>query len=187
MAERTEIAEELNALAIHCPPRLMEVEARALWMRDWCEDLADYPISAIRSACRKWRLGGATKFPTGGQLLPLVKAATPSAPTSPDAQPKPWTPLADDEYAKLSVREKIRHLKILAHEAGCKAGPMWKNPPGRATMKRPAAGHVALEDMPASYRHWRGIQEGHLAEAKRLQEFINSPQDEASARQRGEA
>lgn len=173
MAERTDIAAELNALAVHCPPRLMEVEQRALWLRDWCEDLAEFPIDAIRQACRKYRHSGATKFPTPGQLVPMVNAAMPAEHRERESV---WRPLSDAEYEALSLRDKIRHQLILAHEAGLKAGPMFRNTsvPGQP-ITRAKGEHLTLEDMPDTYKRWKGIQSNHLAEAKRLREYLRTP------------
>jgi hypothetical protein len=171
MAERTEIAAEIEALTTHCRPPLMEVDARMLWLRDWCTDLGEFPIEAIRQACRKWRHSGATKFPTAGQLMPLVRANLPD--DGPKGRVEPWRPLSDAEYATLTVREKIRHHTILAHEAGCKAGPMWRNPDG-ASMSKPRPGHVTHDQMPPAWRQWKAIQSNHLAEATRLRGVIHN-------------
>lgn len=119
---------------------------------------------------RDYRHSGAVKFPTPGQLLPIVRAKTPLA--SSGDKPREWTPISDAEYDSLSLREKIRHQRILAHEAYCKAGPMWKTPQGGTTLRRPVAGHVAERDMPDIWRHWRSIGQRHDAEAKRLQERL---------------
>ena len=170
MAQRTEIMDELNALAVHCPPRLMDVEAKALWMRDWCDDLLEFPIEAIRRACRNWRHSGAAKFPTAGTLIPLVRAALPAEKV--EKAVEPWREPTDEEYRAMSVREKIRHHLIMAHEAGCKAGPMWRNPPGGSSMARPTAGHVAPAEMPDSYSAWRRQQEHHLDRVRELRHHL---------------
>lgn len=172
MAEKSEIIDEIEALTVHCRPPIMEASARASWLTDWCEDLAEFRIEHIRLAIREWRQSGSAKFPTPGQLLPLIRS---KMPVKVEERISDWRPLTDDEYRALSVREKIRHQLILAHEAGCKAGPMWRNPEG-ANMARPVDGRVPLEEMPASYRHWREVEARHHAEAKRLREIINQPE-----------
>lgn len=169
MAQRTEIADELNSLAVHCPHRLMDVEAKSMWMRDWCEDLAEYPIEAIRSACRKWRHSGATKFPTPGQLIPLVREV---APVEGGGKVEVWRELNDAEYDALSIREKIRHRQILAMEARRKAGPMFRNSPGEGI--RSGGIHLKPEDMPDVWRKWTKIAEAHEAEASRLRHLIRN-------------
>src|ERR1700747_1981343 len=125
MAEKTEILDAIEALAVHCRPPMMEISARTLWLRDWCADLAEFPLEAIVTACRKWRQSGATKFPTPGQLLPLVRDSVPSQ--GGGTRVEVWRPLSDAEYQALTVREKIRHHQILSHEAYSKAGPMFRN------------------------------------------------------------
>jgi hypothetical protein len=169
MASRPEIIAEIEALEVHCRAPLMTTDARARWFQDWCADLNDFPIETIRSAIRDWRHSGSTKFPTPGALLPLIRAKLPRE-ASGDA-PKAWRPLSDEEYAQLSVREKIRHQTILAHEASVKAGPMWRNPPG-SNMSRPMPGHIRAEDMPDTWRRWRDVAAGHMAEATRLRKYL---------------
>jgi len=139
-------------------------------MADWCNDLAQFPVDAIAAGCRAWRHSGETKFPTAGRLLPLVRAAMPSAPSE---RVEVWRELSDAEYANLSVREKIRHRTILAHEARSKAGPMYRNTTGG--MSKPTDGRLTPEEMPGTWRHWSQIAEGHEAEAQRLREVLRRP------------
>lgn len=139
----------------------MSVDARALWMRDWCDDLSSFPIEAIRAACRKYRNSGATKFPTPGQLVPMVRGEAKQEPDAPKMQP--WRPIEDAEYETLSLRDKIRHHRILAHEARRKAGPMWRN--GKP---------CPAEEMPDTWRAWNRQAEHHEDEAARLSKFIRA-------------
>lgn len=157
MAERVEIVAELEALETHCRAPLMSVEQRQAWMRDWCDDLAEFPIEAIRLACRDWRRGQDRKFPLPGQLLPLVRAKV-SQRQEGDADNKPWEPLSDLAYDALSLSEKVRHQKILGAEALRKAGPQWAN--GKP---------VAADDMPSDWHTWRRTAANHFDEAKRLE------------------
>jgi len=161
MADRTEIATEIEALAVHCRPPLMEAEKRALWLRDWCEDLAKFPIGAVRVACRKYRNSGATKFPTPGQLVPMVRAEAEQKPAAERVQP--WRPLTDDEYEALSLRGKIEHQRILAGQARRKAGPMWLN-------GRPAG----PDELPERWHEWTKRAENHEAEADRLRRYLRA-------------
>ena len=175
-ASKAEILAQIEALAVHCRPPLMSVEQRELWLRDWCADLAEFPIEAIHSACRKWRHSGAIKFPTPGQLLPLVREGVPG-PKGEKAEP--WRPATQEEYAAMSLREKIREHRIQAHEARCKAGPMFKNHEG-STMGRPKGTHLPAEEMPSTWRRWTDEAERHDREAKRLTEILHRKQPMAA-------
>lgn len=170
MADKSDIIDEIERLTVHCRPPIMEADLRAGWLADWCADLAEFPIEAVRLAIRDWRHGGQSKFPTPGQLLPLVRARLP-AQKGPKVEV--WREPTEDEYRAMTVREKIRHHHIMAHEAGVKAGPMWRNPEGAANIRRPMPGHLTIEEMPPTYHHWKRMQANHAAEAKRLREMIN--------------
>lgn len=179
MATKSEIIDCIEALAVHCRPPLMTTEQRESWMRDWCDDLAQYPAETIASACRKWRHSGSNKFPTPGQLMPLVREIAPA-----DDGPKVevWRPLTDEEYRALSVREKIRHQLILAHQARCKAGPMYRNERG-ASVGRPMGERLSTEQMPETWHRWSRVAEGHEAEAKRLREILSQERQPLYAQQ----
>lgn len=138
----------------------MSVEDRVRWLADWCDDLKDEELSAIRTACHRWREGSDRRFPMLGQLKPLIAAATRSKPANAESY-KPWRPLSHDEYAELSLREKIRHQKILASEAGNKAGPQCLN-------KRPAK----AEDMPEAWHIWKRQQREHADEVMKLSKTL---------------
>jgi hypothetical protein len=151
MAEKSEIMEALEALETHCRAPLMAVEQRAAWMRDWCDDLAEFPIHAIQHGCKAWRHSqGVTKFPTPGQLLPLIRANVAQRPAG--AVGEPWRELSDDEYRALSLEDKIRHQRILCTRAYSRAGPQTK----------PA------DDMPESWHRWRQIGRNHEEEVATL-------------------
>jgi len=172
MADKSDIIDEIERLTVHCRPPIMEADLRAGWLADWCADLTEFPIEAIRLAIREWRHSGSNKFPTPGQLIPMVRGKLPPEKREREGD---WRELSDDEYRALSVREKIRHQLILAHRAGAKAGPMWRNPENTANIRRPMPGHIPLEEMPGAYHHWKHVEAQHLAEAKRLREIINQP------------
>jgi len=181
MASPSEIVSEIEALAVHCPPRLMTTEARALWMRDWCSDLSSFPIAAIRAAFTAWRSGENPRFPTAGQVLPMVRANTPRKDGPKVQAPDPWAPISDAEYELLSLSEKVRHLLILAAEARRKAGPMWKNPPSGTSMARPVAGHVHPDDVSDQWREWSARATNYEAEAERLKRIIRKEPARLSA------
>lgn len=164
MAEATEIMDALESLALHCRPPLMSVDDRARWMRDWCEDLRSYDIAAIRAATAKWRSGESQKFPTPGQLLPLVRVLV-GGPIS-DGPIGPWRPITDEAYDALSLAEKIRHQRILASEARSKAGPMWRN-------GRPAG----PDEMTDRWRIWIERARNHDAEAARLRQIMDNARE----------
>lgn len=124
MAEPSEIIDAMEALAIHCRAPLMDVESRARWMRDWCEDLKQYPGDAIRAATARWRQGESGKFPTPGQLLPLVRAASPQAPQAGVIDTRAWFWPSEDDLASMTLHERKRQFTIMAVECRGKAGPM---------------------------------------------------------------
>jgi hypothetical protein len=172
MASKSEIIDQIEALAVHCRPPIMSIEQRDLWMRDWCADLADFPLDAIQTACRKWRHSGSTKFPTAGQLVPIVRDSLPVEKTGPV---RVWSEATQAEYESMSLRDKIREHTILAHEARLKAGPMFRNSAG-ATPDKPKGQHLAAEEMPDVWHRWTAEAERHEAEAARLRKFLHGKQ-----------
>lgn len=72
-ATTMEIATELEALALHYPVLRRTPEEQRIVVRQWAEDLADYPLDLIAEACRQWRNSDAERFPTPGQLKKLVE------------------------------------------------------------------------------------------------------------------
>jgi hypothetical protein len=171
MATKDEILPEIEALSVHCRPALMDLETRATWLRDWCDDLSELPIEAIRQGIRKWRHSGATKFPTPGQLLPLIRENVPD-----DRGPAvlPWREASPAEYQAMSVREKIREHQILAHAAFGKAGPMFRNTSGGGPMSRASGTHLTAEQMPGSHQSWLEEARRHAAEAQRLRQYLHA-------------
>lgn len=158
MASKIEIMEALEGLAVHCRPPLMSVEGRTSWMRDWCDDLADYDITAIREACKRWRHGADRKFPLPGQLMAVANQFERR-----DHKPAPqlWGPVSDEEYQSMGLMDKIRHQELLAMDCRGRAGPMMLN-----------GQHIALEDMPPTFHDWCRRSDNHYAEAKRLRAFM---------------
>lgn len=159
MAQKSEIINEIEALAVHCRPPLMDAGVRAGWLSDWCEDLQPFPAEAIRTACRKYRQGGGTKFPTSGVLIPMCReAAGHERPQG--RKPEPWRPLDDAEYAALDLPAKIRHQQILAQEAR------------RRAVKHAHGWDRNLLTAPDGYRRCIAQAEGHDAEAARLRGYL---------------
>lgn len=124
MAENHDIIDELDTLALHCRPPVMSADEKSRWLASWVDDLREFDIVAIRAACRNWRQGeGNTKFPVPGQLLPMVRACTPRP--TPSGDPfRPWTWPDDIELGSMTLEEKIRQYRIMAHETRTRAGPM---------------------------------------------------------------
>lgn len=161
MAEPNEIAELIEGLAVHCRPPVMSANERARWLADWCDDLKDHDADAIAGACRRWREGTDRKFPLLGQLLPLIKASA-RGEDRPAGSNEPWRELTEDEYQALTLREKIRHHRIMASNCGTKAGPQSIN-------HQP----VLREEMPETWHFWKNRQANHLAEVERLTKVVN--------------
>lgn len=159
MANSADIAEEIEALATHCRPPIMTTENRALWLRDWCLDLAGFDIEAIRAAFRKVRHSGAAKFPTPGQVIGMIRQSQPEV-RAPKVEP--WRPLSDAEYDALGLPDKIRHRLVLAAEARSEAV--------RLAVREGWDRNVA--DAPACYREQMRIADGHEDEAKRLRSYL---------------
>ena len=162
MASTEEIAEEIESLAIHFRPPIMDNAARSRWLEDWCSDLSEYPIQAIKTASRRWREGTNPKFPLLGQFIGLIKAVNFSGKGQTGGD-RAWRTVSPDEYHAMSMRDKARHHQIMAHATRRKAGPMWTN--GR---------HVAADEMPQA---WHDLQ----AEALRHERHAKKLSDEATA------
>jgi hypothetical protein len=177
MADKTEILDAIEALAVHCRPPMMEISARALWLRDWCADLAEFPLDAIATACRKWRHSGATKFPTPGQLLPLVRDSLPVEKTG---EVRVWSPASQSEFAAMSVRDKIRELTILAHEQRTKAGPMFRNTTAPGSLAKVSGKHLEPHELPLAYRVHTEEAERLEAEIGRLRKILRTPFQQAA-------
>lgn len=169
MAEPREIIEEIEALTVHCRPPIMSVEQRSRWQWDWARDLAKYPLEDIQSAFRQWRQGESQKFPTPGQMIPILERMSHRGASAPDAATLAWRyDISGDEYHSLSLNEKIRHHSIAASYCRRKAGPMpHLGPP------------IRKEDMPAEWQEWRERAHRHDEEAKRLKQSIGKLDQQA--------
>jgi hypothetical protein len=170
MADKSQIQDVIESLAVHCRPPLMSIEQRLLWLRTWAEDLQEYPIEAVAQACRQWRQSEATKFPTPGQLMPLVKACLPSERTE---RAEVWREASPEEYRAMSIREKIREHQILGHNAFSKAGPMFRNTTGSGPITKASGTHLEPGDMPDSHAAWIAEGKRHNEEIRRLRQYLN--------------
>ena len=172
-SDRIEIVRELRALEKFCAfPSGMSGEDRERYLKDYLADIQEYPLDAIRNACAEWRRSGSVKFPTSGALIPIIRRFV--VQERPQGA-EPWRELADDEYSTLTVREKIRHHQILAHEARRKAGPMFRNTTRGGPITKTSGQHIPAEEMPDIWRRWNKIAENHEAEAKRLRGHLREP------------
>lgn len=160
-SDRIEIVKELRALEQFCTFKAVRTgEEQERYMLDYLADIQEYPLEAIRKACAEWRKSGVTKFPSSGQLIPMIRKHV----TEERAQPvREWRPISDEEYERLSVRDKIRHRLILAKEARVEASAKthgWDR---------------NILTAPPAYRHWMDVAAGHEREAMRLRQFITQP------------
>lgn len=161
MASTEEIAEEIESLAIHFRPPIMDNAARSRWLEDWCSDLSEYPIQAIKTAVRRWREGTNPKFPLLGQFLPLVKAVNFSG-KGPSGGDVAWRRATPEEYHAMSIREKIRHHQIMAMTLRRQAGPMWAG-------KR----HIAADRMPRAWHDLQTAAKQQESHAAKLREQLS--------------
>lgn len=162
MADRAEIMGEIEALETHCRAPLMTVDARSRWISDWCKDLKTFSVEAIEEAFRDWRNSGSTKFPTAGQIVPLIKAKI-RQPGDVSAAPRKWEPLSEADYYAASLEDKIRHHRILAERARFDAGPMYL-----AGATWASGRHLERSEMSDKWRAYQRQADNHAAEAKTL-------------------
>jgi len=162
MADRADIMGEIEALETHCRAPLMTVDARARWISDWCKDLREFSVEAIEDAFRDWRNSGSTKFPTAGQIVPLIRAKI-RKPKDGAATVRKWEPLTDAAYYDAPLDEKIRHHRIMAERARFDAGPMYQGALSWASGR-----HLDVSEMSDKWRAYRRQAENHAAEAKAL-------------------
>lgn len=159
---KQDIIEELDALQEQYWPRPVRTQDQhERFLRDYLRDLDGFAAETVRLACTNWRCSDATKFPTPGQLLKLVKALVPKLSAE---SFEPWATITDAAYSALSLSAKIRHHQILGQDERLKAGPMWigeKN-------GRPAA----PGELSQAWRTHTDRANGHFAEVKRLRDLI---------------
>jgi hypothetical protein len=161
-SHRIEIIKELRALEQSCSFRNARTgEENERFLKDYLADIDEYPIEAIKEACADWRKSGSIRFPTSGQLIPIIKAKVPGQ-SSP--REDAWRQLDDAAYAQLDLPAKERHHLILANQCEVKAGPMWKN--GRP---------LTAEQMPPAWHRLREQAQFHRDEAVRLRKLYRKP------------
>lgn len=161
-SDRIEIIKELRALEQFCTFKSVRSgEEQERFMKDYLADIQEFPLEAIRKACAEWRKSGITKFPSSGQLLPLIRKHVVEE-RAPDNGP--WQPISEEAYEAMTLREKIRHRLILAQEAR------------RTASTKTHGWNRDITTAPPAYRHWIGIAEGHDAEAKHLRSMISRSQ-----------
>lgn len=157
---RIEIVKELRALEQFCTFKAVRTgDEQERYMLDYLADIQMFPLEAIRKACAEWRTSGSTKFPTSGQLIPLIRKHTPQ-----ETAPKnhEWRPISEEEYEAMSLSEKIRHRLILAREA-------------RVTASTKTHGWDRnITTAPPAYKHWQDVAEGHEREAQKLRGFMRN-------------
>lgn len=162
-SNRIEIVKELRALEQFCTFKAVRSgEEQERFLKDYLADIQEFPLEAIQKACGKWRQSGQVKFPTPGQLIPLIRGCMAA---EPGRHVEFWRELTDAEYEALSLRGKIEHQRILANLARRKAGPMWLN-------GKPAA----PDELPQRWHEWTKRADNHEAEATRLGRFLRHPQ-----------
>lgn len=157
-SHRIEIIKELRALEQFCTFKVMRTgDESERFLKDYLADIQDFPLQAIQAACADWRKSGQTKFPTPGQLIPMIRSRlqTKAAPKD-----EAWVPLDDADYAALTLDGKERHHLILAKQALDKAGPMWRD--GRA---------LHPDEMSAEHNKWKERARFHKQEASRLRAY----------------
>ena len=166
MANRDEIIEEIEGLEVHCRAAVMTMTARSKWFSDWCNDLAKFPIEAIRDAFKDWRQSDNVKFPTPGQMLPMIKAKIRKSDDGTTTAFK-WEPLTEDTYYDAPIAEKIKHHRIMAERARFAAGPMYRS---RTTWG--SGQHLEASEMPDRWHAYRKQADGHAEQANKLRKTM---------------
>jgi len=166
MANRDEIIEEIEGLEVHCRAAVMTMTARAKWFSDWCNDLAKFPIEAIRDAFKDWRQSDNVKFPTPGQMLPMIKAKL-RKPEDATAKAVKWEPLTSANYHEASIEDKMKHHRIMAERARFDAGPMY-----RSGTTWGSGVHLEPSEMSDRWRAYRRSADDHAHQANELRKKL---------------
>lgn len=174
MAETSQILALLEALATHCRAPLMSVEAKARWMRDWCDDLRQFEIDRIEHVLADWRRSGATKFPTPGQILGQLK--TREVDHRPPGEPQ--RALTEAEYRLGSLTDKLRHHRLLADEANTRAATLWRRLPETRAGTPPSFVNW-VTSLPAPWAEAREIEAYHLGQASEMRDRLSKSGDAA--------
>lgn len=166
MATQAEIVDAIEGLAVHARPPIMDEDTRTRWLLDWCQDLGGFPADAIHRAVGEWRRSGSVKFPTPGQLIPLVAKYAPSERRYEPKPVEPWRHPTEEEYATMSLRDKIASHVVMAHELRGKAGPMFRQDGGgRGT-------HLTREQMPPKWHTLQREADFHSNKAAELRKKL---------------
>lgn len=116
------------------------------------------------------RVLNARGYALGRSLTPAERAPIPGVPKLAESPtPRPWRPISDAEYARLSLTDKIRQHTQMALEARTRAGPMWKR-------GRPAG----AEEMSDRWHELIAKAQNHEAEVSRLRAMLNEPTKQAA-------
>lgn len=134
------------------------------WPRiDTRDDVAGW----IGNVCENWMDTIADRkheFPSAAQLRDLAAGYEPRS--ADDKGPKAWRPISKAEYQGLSIRDKARHCRIMAHELAMKAGGM--NTKGQLLR-------------PDDFAHYHPMRERYEAEAKRLEGLLQGYDKQSTA------
>lgn len=165
-SHRIEIIKELRALEQSCSFRNARTgEENERFLKDYLADIEEFPLEAIKAACADWRKSGSIRFPTSGQLIPMIRAKVPSDGVSRETA---WVELSEDDYAQLDLPSKERHHLIMAQRCEVKAGPMWRN--GRP---------LTHNEMPPAWHQLRERAAHHREEAARLRNLYRRAERQA--------
>lgn len=72
--ERRELAEMISRLLSHYWTPDDDPAIRRAQMRDWIEDLSEFPLALVAEACRDWRRQPGGRRPTPGDIYQLCAA-----------------------------------------------------------------------------------------------------------------
>jgi hypothetical protein len=66
------IAAHLESLALYYPTKTFSPGEAKIWVAGWVESCGHIPPDIFRDACRQWREGTSSFYPTPGQILALA-------------------------------------------------------------------------------------------------------------------
>lgn len=164
MLSRIEIADEITALATHFPKPRRTPDEAARWLEDYVDSLEPFGLDAVKVACIDWRGGDAVSMAKPGQLAALAKRIAERGKVK--AENKPWKRISDEEYEALTLRDKARHHAILAD---CVVSERFG-----AIVRRVGSRDVAVLGRDPDYQNMLAAEQGHLAEARRIDDLIRA-------------
>jgi len=154
MASRTDILTELNALSAHYMRIVRSPEEQERILSDYADDLKAFDLDAIKNGCRSWRQSSAQRFPTPGQLIPMIRANMRQQ-TGP--RPAAWKPCTTEEYEAMPPYEQIRELQ-------CRMEAINPGPQFSQVQQR----HLDASEMPEEWHKARQRIATYAAEIKRI-------------------